>query len=120
MSRKADFTIGDLWGDNLYESEHYNGISLVIAHNQQSVDLLNQMSKFLHIEITDKENAIKYNHRIVDGVCKKGQLFERKKMSKLFRVLSSKTLKHIYANDVKVFSLWMIYKLLTKIRIKLL
>lgn len=54
------------------------------------------------------------------NICKKGQLFERKKMSKLFRVLSSKTLKHIYANDVKVFSLWMIYKLLTKIRIKLL
>lgn len=120
ISRKADFTIGDLWGDNLYESEHYNGISLVIAHNQQSVNLLDQMSKFLYVGITDKENAIKYNHRIVNGICKKGQLFERKKMSKLFRVLSSKTLKHIYANDVKVFSFWMIYKLLTKIRIKLL
>lgn len=66
-------------GDNLYESEHYNGISLLIAHNQQSVDLLDQMSKFLHVEITDKENAIKYNHRIVNGICKKGQLFERKK-----------------------------------------
>lgn len=51
---------------------------------------------------------------------KKGNCLKEKKMSKLFRVLSSKTLKHIYANDVKVFSLWMIYKLLTKIRIKLL
>lgn len=120
ISRKADFTIGDLWGDKLYEPEHYDGVSLVIAHNRQSIELLEQMSKFLHVEITDKESAIKYNHRIVDGRCKKGQLFERKKMSKLFSVLSSKTLKHIYANDVKVFSLWMLYKILTKIRIKLL
>lgn len=119
-SRKADFTIGDLWGDEIFTTEHYNGLSLVIAHNKKSVDLLEQMAEFLHVEYTDKTHAIKYNHRIVDGLCKKGQLLERKNMSKLFKSLSYSTLKHIYANDVKVTSPWILYKILTKIRIKLL
>lgn len=92
----------------------------MIAHNKKSVDLLEQMAEFLHVEYTDKTHAIKYNHRIVDGLCKKGQLLERKNMSKLFKSLSYSTLKHIYANDVKVTSPWILYKILTKIRIKFL
>lgn len=118
--RMSDFTIGDLWGDSDYPEQHKQGLSLIIAHNEQSKSLLTSMNKSLQIEPTNKLKAIHNNPRIVQGYNVRGHLFERKHLSWMFTHLSYKTLKHIYANDIANSSPWILYKIWRKIRLEIL
>lgn len=119
-SRACDFTIGDLWGDTKHKEQHQDGVSLIIAHNNKAINLLTQMKEYLHFEPTDSKHAIANNHRIVDGKNVIGKLWERKHLVYLFSHLSYPTLKHIYANDIKHSSPWMLYKIYRKVRIELM
>lgn len=70
LERKSDFTIGDLWGDKKFPREHYNGLSLVVAHQETSIQLLNQMSEYLHCEPIEANDAVRHNYRLVSGKMK--------------------------------------------------
>ena len=108
--RKSDFTIGDLWGDKKYPEQHFDGLSLLIAHNQQSEELLTQMKAFLQVELYDSKRAIKYNHRLINGRSVSKYTFERKFLAKIFDICSYETLKKIYANNYTNYSPWMLLK----------
>lgn len=110
------FTIGDLWGDKKFPREHYNGLSLVVAHQETSIQLLNQMSEYLHCEPIEANDAVRHNYRLVSGKMKGSKYIERRCLSILFSKLSYSLLKHIYANDIKLCSPWILYKLYRKIK----
>lgn len=116
LERKSDFTIGDLWGDKKFPREHYNGLSLVVAHQETSIQLLNQMSEYLHCEPIEANDAVRHNYRLVSGKMKGSKCIERRCLSILFSKLSYSLLKHIYANDIKLCSPWILYKLYRKIK----
>lgn len=113
--RLSDFTIGDLWGDKKYPQEHYNGISLIIAHNQKAPELLKEMAPFIQTFPYDYKLAVKSNYRIVDGKNVLGCLWERKYLATLFRRCSYSLLKKIYANDYPNYSPWVILKVIRKV-----
>lgn len=119
-NRASDFTIGDLWGDKQFPEQHKDGLSLIIAHNEHADLLLNEMATLLHSEEVDGESAIEHNPRIDNGHNVRGKLFERRHLSWLFDKLSYANLKHIYANDIKSYSPWIVYKIFRKIRIEIL
>ncbi len=114
-NRLSDFTLGDLWGDYEHPKEHFNGLSLVIAHNQKAEMLLQSMHDHIQIEPCDETHAAKTNFRLVDGHNVKKYAFERRFLEKIFSKASYKTLKKIYANDYKLFSPWIALKIFRKI-----
>lgn len=118
--RMSDFTIGDLWGDTEHKEQHYDGLSLVIAHNDEAIDFLNHIKNYLHTEPVDGEEAVAHNPRIDKGKNVTGRLFERKHLAWIFDNLGYKTLRHIYANANPWYSPWVIYSVTRKIRIKIL
>ncbi len=118
--RLSDFTIGDLWGDNVYPKEHNNGVSLVIAHNQHAIDLLKKMRDYLQLSSYDSETAIRSNYRLLDGKSVMGMLWERRFMNVLFRRCSYSMLRRIYANDYSKYSPWAFIKIQKKCSIALL
>lgn len=112
--RQSDFTIGDLWGDNKFPYEHFNGLSLVIAHSENAYRMLQDMKNYLHISSYDASAAVKSNYRLVDGTCIMGNVWERKLMPELFRICSYSVLKKIYANSYPNYSPWMMLKIFRK------
>lgn len=116
LERKSDFTIGDLWGDKKYPREHYNGLSLVVAHQETSIQLLDQMSEYLHCEPIKANDAVRHNYRLVSGKMKGSKYIERRCLPYLFSKLSYSMLKHIYANDIELCSPWILYKLYRKMK----
>lgn len=118
--RLSDFTIGDLWGDTMYPEEHFNGISLLVAHNQNAVDLMHDMSDYLHTAPCDENVATKINFRLVSGLNVRAYTWERRFMGWLFTNCSYETLKKIYANDYNLYSPWMIVRVIRFFYIRLL
>lgn len=114
-NRISDFTIGDLWGDKDYPVEHYNGLSLLIAHNNKALSLLDEMKDYLSFSYCDEMQAKKHNYRLIDGKNLKGKTLERKLMPWLFAHCSYNVLKKIYANDYPNYSPWVILKVCRKI-----
>lgn len=115
VSRASDFTIGDLWGDESHKDQHAKGVSLVIAHNEQAVAFLKEIEEILYTEPTDKDRAIQFNHRIVNGRNPYRYLIERRYLSLFFQKLSYKTLKRLYGNDYSWNSPWILYKIVRKV-----
>ena len=111
VNRLSDFTIGDLWGDKMYCKEHYNGVSLLIAHTHIAHKLLNQLTEHLSINTTDVQKAIQHNKRIINGNNYLRFTWERKFMPYFFNKLSYGTLKKIYAYDFNKYSPWFLYKI---------
>jgi len=120
LSRKSDFTIGDLWGDKKYPKQHKDGLSLVVTHSEEADGFLKDIRDYLHSEPTDIAEALKHNYRLNNGFHIGGRMFERKHISWMFSHLSYANLKHVYANDIHIFSPWFLYKVIRKIRIILL
>lgn len=114
-NRLSDYTIGDLWGDKEFPQEHYNGLSLLIAHNKKADEMLTSMQSYLQTELCNENSATKINFRLVNGRNVKQYTLERKYLVNLFKRCSYKTLKKIYANEYKVYSLWMLWKIVRKI-----
>ena len=110
-NRMSDFTIGDLWGDNKYPQEHYNGLSLLIAHSNSAHQLLKQLTNYLSINQIDNKSAILYNKRLIKGNNYLRFTWERKFMPYLFEKLSYRTIKKLYAYDFNNKSPWIIYKI---------
>ena len=115
--RLSDFTIGDLWGDTMYPQEHYNGVSLVITHNQKAEEFLKDMESYLQTMPCDEAQAAKVNFRLIDGHNPKQYTFERRYMEYLFSHCSYKILKKIYAYDYKPYSLWILLRIFRKIHL---
>lgn len=113
--RKSDFTIGDLWGDDQFPNEHHSGLSLVVVHNEKANQLLAEMNNYLATSPCNSNSAIVNNYRLVDGTNVRGNLWERKLMSLIFKKCSYKVLKKVYANDYPNYSLWVILKIVRKI-----
>ena len=118
--RMSDFTIGDLWGDEKFPEQHFEGLSLLIAHNSQGEELLCQMKDYLHTEQYDPTVAIKSNKRLVNGRIVSRYTFERKFMTLLFSHCSYRILKKLYANDYSNISPWMVLKVCRYLYLKLL
>lgn len=114
-NRISDFTIGDLWGDKEYPKEHFKGLSLLIAHNDKVLSLLEEMKDYLSFSYSDEIQAKKHNYRLIDGKNSKGKTLERKLMSWLFAHCSYNVLKKIYANDYPNYSPWVVLKVSRKL-----
>lgn len=120
LHRLSDFTIGDLWGDEMYPNEHYNGLSLLVAHNQKALDLLDSMSNYLQTAPCNNDSAIKVNFRLVDGRNVRRFTVERKFVRFFFNNCSYTTLKAIYANEYNIINIWTPWIFLRRIYVKLL
>lgn len=119
-TRMSDFTIGDLWGDTLYPEQHYDGLSLVIAHNENACLWIENSQDYLCIAPCDENSAKKVNFRVCTINDRLYLLPERRYMNWLFTHCSYKTLKKIYAFDYSNLSPWILYKGIRKIIVKLL
>lgn len=113
MKRIADFTAADFHG---YRCEGYEkGVSLVIANNQKSIDLLTH-SKGLYVLPETWVKAINSNHRLYNGYdylrYHPGVVFRNKLYaSNIYRKMCLN--KHFWR------ILWLPFKAFTKIQIKL-
>lgn len=118
--RMSDFTIGDLWGDSMYPQEHFNGVSLVIAHNQEAKGFLQEVKPYLYTAPCDEILAEKMNYRLTNGNNVKKYTLERKFMEQLFDKCSYQTLKKIYANSYKIYNPWMVWKVIRYMYLKVM
>ena len=110
LYRMSDYTIGDYWGVKDFQEEQYNGISVIISHNQTSTSLLEEMSNFLTITPVPIDNILSHNHRIDKVIDNRYKMPERKYLTWTFNHLGYNVLKKIYALDFCKYSPWMIYK----------
>lgn len=110
--RMSDFTIGDLWGDEQYPNEHYNGLSVLIAHNLIANSFLKkeELLNYLTLKEVDPREVISNNPRIVSGYSIKRMMPERRFLSFIFDNFSYRLIKKIYAFDFDNNSPWIIYK----------
>lgn len=111
LYRMSDFTIGDFWGAKDFEEEHYNGLSAIIAHNQEAIKLLKVIEPYLAAKPVSVDDVLKYNPRLDKVIDKRYKMLERRFLTWAFRKLSYDTLKKIYALDFGKYSPWMIYKI---------
>ena len=111
INRKSTFTIGDFWGiTDLPKEEVWNGVSLLITHNTQAEELLNQ-SDIEAIE-ADWYDAISHNFRTVLGKRPLQWLnFERKLLPYAFKHFSYSTLSTLYAGTRSNSLLYWILKI---------
>lgn len=119
-SRMSDFTIGDYWGVTEFPDQVNNGISAIIAHNDNAIRILSSAEDYLEVHETKIENIKKSNRRLNKCNDLLYKLPERRYLSKLFSTLSYKTLNRIYAFDFPSKSLWMIYKAYRALAAKIL
>lgn len=119
--RLSDFTIGDLWGDKMHPAEHYNGLSLLIAHNDRARTILGKMGDYLTVEKCDENSAKEFNSRLRNCDNRAfGYTLERRYMRRLFKCCNYRTLQKIYASDYPSYSPWMLLKIIRKLYIKIL
>ena len=115
IHRKSDWTIGDLWGRPGADF----CLSLCICHSDRAKEILEHKSD-LHLEPIQSWDFVMDNPRLVNGMCSFGRRIERRCMTWLFKHCSYRTLRKIYASDVKRTDvLWMIYKFYRLLRFKL-
>ena len=97
FDRKSDLTIGDLWNDKIFTTEHYNGISCIIVHSEKGMSLV----KKADIALADynKYVLVKNNTKIVDGKSFKKSFFARRHMVKFFHHMSYDALCVCYAAE---------------------
>ena len=88
--RKADLTIGDIWGNDDFEKE--KGVSLIICHNTRGSTLLELADATL--ETISWEPILRGNRRIIYGKSHISSL--RKKMGKNFREKPYEYLQRYY------------------------
>lgn len=95
--RKADLTIGDLWGDTHYKEQHENGLSLVIAHTDKGIKALKESE--IEINRADWAEILPFNPRIAYGKNILGGTRARKQLSKAFKEDNYQKILDNYAND---------------------
>ena len=111
--RKADLTIGDLWGDKSYIEQHKEGISLVIVHSPKGLKALEEAEVEVHeVKWAD---VLPYNPRIAYGKNIMGKTRERKRLSTAFKNDSYQKLLDNYANDASFKRPWSIIKKLYRV-----
>ena len=94
--RKSDITIGDLWGDKEFPTEHEKGISLVICHNEKGAELVSA-SDITTNDITWQQ-VLLYNKRIVYG--KKHITKQRINLAANYKNYSYKKFNKIYSLNI--------------------
>lgn len=99
IHRKSDITIGDLWGDQFFKDQHFNGVSAIIVHSENGKKLLERSNIILH-EVSPNR-ILNHNHRFYDGKSNKVYLPERRFMGLFFNLFSYKNLLRIYASDLR-------------------
>lgn len=97
--RKSDLTIGDLWKDDMFTNEHFNGVSSLIVHSPKGKKILDQSPVMIN-KIAARQVLIP-NSRIFNGKSIKKIFPERKLIGLLFKYLSYKSLLRIYGSDLK-------------------
>lgn len=103
--RKSDMTIGDLWGDTEFKSEHKNGVSVVISHSAKGHELLS--SSDIVITPIEPRKVLVGNRRIFYGWSIKRFFPERILSGFFLNKLSYGAVKKIYASDLKTLNiLW--------------
>lgn len=110
LHRMSDFTIGDYWGIKDYPEQHFHGVSAIIVHNEEALELLKSANAYIEVKEVDINDINNHSRRLVAHPDKRYKLPERKYMAKIFNKFSYSTLKHIYAYDFGEFSPWMLYK----------
>lgn len=110
VSRKSDITIADFWGEVDFPEEHYDGVSLVIAHSSKGIDILN--SSNITLKKSSWRKALPKNPRCVIGKVPFAKLrFERRFIGFFFDHLSDKNLFRLYANVNRTGPFWILYKI---------
>ena len=109
--RMSDFTIGDYWGVADFKQQHYEGVSAVIAHSNESIVFLDEVNKYLEVHSADLSDIVAHNKRIC--ICKDNSymLPERRYLTYAFQHFNYDNLKAIYAYAFSKYSPWMIYKI---------
>ena len=114
LHRKADWTIGDYWGDK----ERKGCRSLVLCHTERAKKRIEILDDVETVKMVDW-SFVYNNPRIVSFPFMKGRL-ERRMLAWNFQHLSYKTLCKIYASDTKTWDvIWMMYKVYRLLRYKL-
>lgn len=117
--RMSDFTVGDYWGIKDYQEQHINGVSVIIAHNDKAVSLLQDADYFISVHEAKIDDVVSNNKRLLSCKDKRYKLPERKYMSMLFQKFDYKILNIIYSYGFGKHSPWMMYKLYRVIAAKI-
>lgn len=110
VNRMSDFTIGDYWGVKDYPEQHYNGVSVIIAHNDKAEKFLKTCNQYIETKRADVSDVLAHNKRLALTKDKRYLLPERKHLAFLFSRFSYMTLCKIYVFDFGSKSPWMLYK----------
>ena len=113
-NRKSDFTIGDYWGCIKYDEEHFDGISLIIAHTDKARQFLSSLKDSLFYDKADMNLAISHNHRLVTGHSIQQYFFERKLLAFFSSHLSDSVFSKVYAYTFSNKSPWILLKVIRK------
>ena len=114
-NRKSDFTIGDYWGCIKYDEEHFDGISLIIAHTDKARQFLSSLKDSLFYDKADMNLAISHNHRLVTGHSIQQYFFERKLLAFFSSHLSDCVFSKVYAYTFSNKSPWILLKVIRKV-----
>ena len=117
--RMSDFTIGDYWGIKEHPEQHYDGVSVIVAHNESADVFLKKAESFLAVHEAVIEDVLANNKRLVTCSDKRYKLPERRLMHKIFRKYSYKTLNSIYSYGFSNTSPWILYKIYRVIATKI-
>lgn len=117
--RLSDFTIGDYWGCKECREQWHDGISVLVVHSFKGKSLMKQCS--IETRLTSWEDCCGSNPRLIIGDAPFAwSLFERKIISWAFQHLNYKTLKILYAGEIKRTDvIWLPYKIFKRFRWKL-
>ncbi|MDE6273346.1 MAG: Coenzyme F420 hydrogenase/dehydrogenase, beta subunit C-terminal domain [Muribaculaceae bacterium] len=105
-SRKSDLTIGDLWGDQDFPEQHFEGISSIIAHSEKGKNFIKEAGIILNP--IDPVKVLKPNSRIFNGKSIKQYFPERRMLARGLQDWDYPTLMKVYASDLRARNLlWM-------------
>ena len=97
-NRRTDITIGDLWDYTILPHEHKNGISMVIVHSENGMNMINKSS--VVIDRIEWKGALLHNKRTVCG--QQHIYFPRKKLNQFFNNMSHQKFKKLYTITMNV------------------
>lgn len=112
----ADITLADYWGVKQIHNEFDDdkGVSLILVHTYKGEQLLNKISKEMHIIDTNYNHSIKYNQSIVKPIK------YNKKRSKFFKNIDKNNIDINIIRYTKIRPYEKIYKKMKKVANKIL
>ena len=94
--RQSDITIGDYWGDKEYAEEHKKGLSIIVAHSDKALNMM--QSSEMDIHPVKWDDFLMHNTRMVYGKNNGANSRRRKRLADAIKMDSYRKFVIDYAN----------------------